>query len=66
MSKYYIQSGQIRYIIDRKDHHTAIIDTLKHYKGRGLVTSLKICISELGWKKRLTCYDTDEFLKEIL
>jgi hypothetical protein len=65
MPKYYVKSGQIKYIVDRSDHLTAINDTLKSFKGKGLNTALKICVSEVGWNKDLTCYDTDEFLKKL-
>ncbi|NDC71885.1 MAG: hypothetical protein EBZ62_00320 [Sphingobacteriia bacterium] len=66
MPKYYVQSGQIKHIIQRNTHYDAIVSVLKIYRGKGLVTSIKICVSETGWKKKLTCYDTDTFLKEIL
>jgi hypothetical protein len=66
MPKYYVKSGQIKYIIQRENHYTAIVDGLKLYSGKGLLTSIKICISESGWNKNFTCYDTDTFLKEIL
>lgn len=64
MAKYYVQSGQIKAVIDRKDHRSAILDIIKRYKGKGLLTVSKICISETGWSTNLTCYDTDDFLKE--
>ena len=64
MPKYYVQSGQIKAIIDRKDHKTAILDIIKKYRGKGMLTVSKICISEKGWSTDLTCYDTDAFLKE--
>ena len=64
MPKYYVQSGQIKSVIDRNDHKTAILDIIKKYRGKGLMTVSKICISETGWTKNLTCYDTDDFLKE--
>lgn len=65
MPKYYVKSGQVKYIIDRPDYLIAINDTLKAFKGKGLSTALKICISEVGWNKETTCYDTDEFLKKL-
>jgi hypothetical protein len=55
----------VKYIIDRPDYLIAINDTLKAFKGKGLSTALKICISEVGWNKETTCYDTDEFLKKL-
>lgn len=65
MPKYYVQTGQIKHIIDRKNRKKAIIDTLIFYKGKGLMTNLKICISEIGWDIQTICYDTDDFLKGI-
>lgn len=67
MPKYYIKSGQLKYIIDISDHVSAILAALRNYKGRGVITGPKICISETGfddysnWK----CYDTDQFLKRV-
>lgn len=67
MPKYYVKSGQIKFIIDAKDHKNAIVLALKYYKGKGIMSSLKICVSEQGfedytfWK----CYDTDSFMKDI-
>jgi hypothetical protein len=66
MPKYYVQTGQMRYVIDKTSHHDAIMATLKYFKGKGLLTNLKICVSEIGWTKKLKCYDTDDFLKGIL
>lgn len=67
MPKYYVKSGQIKFIIDTKDHITAIFAALKRFKGRGIVTGPKICVSETGFEdfKNWTCYDTDNFLKEV-
>jgi hypothetical protein len=67
MPKYYVKSGQIKYILDRKDHETAIIDTLKAYKNRGFLTGPKVCISENGFDSYKTwkCYDTSDYLKQI-
>lgn len=68
MPKYYVKSGQIKYIIDRHDHESAIIDTLKHYAGKGLMTSFKICISEQGFEdfRKWICYDTDDYMKKLI
>lgn len=62
MPKYYVQSGQIKYIIDKKNHKEAIVATLKYFHGKGLLTGRKICLSEYGWINGLKCYDTDDFL----
>jgi hypothetical protein len=52
--------------VDKKDHKSAIIHVLKKYHGKGLLTVEKICVSETGWTKDLTCYDVDPFLKETM
>jgi hypothetical protein len=66
MPKYYVKSGQIKYIIDCNDPISAILAALYHFKGRGLVTGPKICVSECGFESHKTwkCYDTDEYLKK--
>lgn len=65
MPKYYVQSGQVRAIIDRPSHRSAIISVIKMNYGKGMLTVAKICLSETGWTADLTCYDIDPFLKEI-
>jgi hypothetical protein len=66
MPKYYVKSGQIKFIIDSPDHISAILAALKHYKGRGVMTGLKVCISENGFDDfhQWTCYDTDEYIRK--
>ena len=65
MPKYYVKSGQIRYIIDSQDHESAILAALKNYKGRGLMSGPRICVSEQGFDdyKAWVCYDIDDFMK---
>ena len=67
MPKYYVKSGQIKYIVDCKDEKSAILSALSHYKGKGLLTGPKICASEKGFDsfKEWNCYDTDDYLKEV-
>lgn len=67
MPKYYIKSGEIQHIIDRKDYYTAIVDVLKFSKNRGLIAGPKICVSEKGFDSYKTwkCYDTCNYLKKI-
>jgi hypothetical protein len=67
MPKYYIKSGQLKFIIDSADHVTAILAALMRFKGKGMITGPKICISEVGFDsfKEWKCYDTDEYLKKI-
>lgn len=66
MPKYYVQSGQIKSILDRPNHRSAILAVVKMYKGKGKITVEKICLSETGWTADLTCYDIDPFLKETM
>ena len=65
MPKYYIKSGQIKFIIDRENEESAILDTLKIYKNKKILTGPKICISERGFEsyKKWKCYDTSYYLK---
>lgn len=67
MPKYYIKSGQIKYIIDRDNYQQAILDTLKAYYGKGYMTGPKICVSEIGFENHRfwKCYDTSEYMKQI-
>lgn len=67
MPKYYIKSGQIKFIIHRNNHNDAILDTLRYYDGKGFMTGPKICVSEVGFDsfKSWKCYDTDIYIKKI-
>lgn len=67
MPKYYIKSGQLKYIVDTTDEESAILSALYYYKGKTLMTSTKICVSEKGFKsfKNWTCYDIDDYLKKV-
>lgn len=67
MPKYYVKSGQIKYIIECTDHDCAIMAALTHFKGRGLLTAPKICVSETGFEdhSKWKYYDTDKYLKKI-
>jgi len=49
MPKYYVRSGQLYFIIDAIDHGGAILATLKYFKGRGLTSHEKICVTEVGF-----------------
>lgn len=67
MPKFYIKSGQIKFIIDTADHLSAILAALKRFKGKGVMTGPKICVSEIGFDsyKQWKCYNTDDFMKKI-
>lgn len=67
MPKYYVKSGQIKFVIDCTDHICAILAALTHYKGKGILSAHKICVSEQGFDdfKTWKCYDTDKFLKDV-
>lgn len=65
MPKYYVKSGQIKFIIDAIDHDSAIYTALEFYRGKGKITGPRICVSETGFDdfKNWKCYDTDDYLK---
>ena len=71
MPKYYVKSGQYKFIIDASDHETAILATIKHYQGSGLMPSHKICVSEKGFydtvikNGQIDCYNIDDYFKKI-
>lgn len=67
MPKFYVKSGQIKFVIDASDHTVAILAALRKYKGRGLMLGPKICISEKGFEsfKDWICYEADDFLKKL-
>ena len=66
MPKYYVKSGNLKFIIDCSDHTAAIILAIKRYKGRGLMLGPKICVSEQGFEdfRNWTCYDSDTYLNK--
>lgn len=67
MPKYYVKSGQIKFIIDCTDHICAILAALTYYKGRGVLSGPKICVGEQGFEdfKKWKCYNTDDYTKKI-
>lgn len=67
MPKYYIKSGDIKYIIDRNNHDEAILRALQVCKSKGCIAATKICISETGFKnhKLWKCYNTSDYLKNL-
>lgn len=67
MPKYYVKSGQIKFIIDCTDHRCAILASLTHYKDKKVIAGPKICVGEQGFEdfKKWKCYNTDQFLKDI-
>lgn len=67
MPKYYVKSGQIKYIIDTTDEVSALLSALYHYKGKGVMTGPKICVSETGFDDhtKWKCYNTDEYMKKL-
>jgi hypothetical protein len=67
MPKYYVKSGDIRYIIDTTDPDSAILSALYHYKKRNVITGSRICVSETGFGdfKNWKCYDIDDFKEKI-
>jgi len=66
MPKYYIKSGQIKFIIDREDYEQAILDTLQYFSNTKKKYGYKICVSEQGFDtfKNWKCYDIEKYLKK--
>jgi hypothetical protein len=66
MPKYYVTSGQMKFIIDSADEISAILATFRHYKGKGKMPAPTVCVSEHGFdhSENLTCYDTDKYMKQ--
>lgn len=67
MPKYYIKSGHIKHILDRKTEAEAIVDTLKYHKHRGFLVGARVCVSEKGFEsfKDWSCYDIIDFMEQI-
>lgn len=67
MPKYYVKSGDIKFIIDKPNPESAIRATLKYYQGTSKVASFRICVSEKGFEdfKNWVCYDMEDFVREI-
>ncbi len=67
MPKYYVKSGQIKYIIDCNDPQSAILAALHHYKDKKIYKTEKICVSETGFidTKTWTRYDIDDYLRKL-
>ena len=66
MPKYYVKSGNLKFIIDCEDHSSAIIMAIKRYKSRWVMIGPKICVSEQGFEdfRSWTCYDSDSYLNK--
>lgn len=67
MPKFYVKSGNLRFVIDKPDHNSAIIDALIYAKQHNILAGLRVCYSEQGFDsfKEWICLDTHEYLKEI-
>jgi hypothetical protein len=67
MPKFYVKSGNLRYIIDKEDHQSAITSALIYAKEKGIMTGLRVCYSEQGFVsfKEWVCDDIENYLKEI-
>lgn len=67
MPKYYVKSGDLKYIVDCNDPESAILAALHSYKNRTIILGSKICVSETGFEnfKTWKCYDIDDFLKRV-
>lgn len=67
MGKFYIKSGNLKFIIDRDNYKQAISKALIYAKNNKIITGQKICVSEKGFLtfKEWICYDIIEYLKEL-
>lgn len=67
MAKFYVKSGNLRFIIDGTDHKTAIKKALHYAKQKNIMTGLKICYSEQGFIsfKEWICDDIENYMKAI-
>jgi hypothetical protein len=63
MPKFYILSGQLKYIVDSNSHESAIFFAIEYAREYMISLGSKICISEKGFKDRKNCYNTDEYIK---
>jgi hypothetical protein len=63
MPKYYVKSGDIKYIIDSNDPESAILAALYYYRQKPIITGSRICVSETGFEnfKNWKCYNIDDF-----
>jgi len=67
MGKYYIKSGNLKFIIDRDNYKQAIYEALAYARYKSIATGQKVCVSEKGFEtfKEWICYDTKEYLKGL-
>lgn len=67
MPKYYIKSGQIKYIIDCNDEDSAIMSALDFYKDKKVYTAANICVSETGFinTAKWKCFDIQDYIKRL-
>lgn len=67
MPKFYIKSGDLKFIIDRADYNIAIRESVVYAKNNNIITAPKICISEKGFLtfKEWTCYDIKDYSQRI-
>lgn len=64
MPKYYIVSGQLKYIVDCNDPESAIMSGIHYAKEQGIDLGIKICVSEKGFSDSEKCYDTEKYNKK--
>lgn len=67
MPKFYIKSGNLKFIVDKKNYYSAIIEALIYAKKNNILTGLRVCYSEQGFVtfKEWICDDIENYLKEI-
>lgn len=67
MPKFYIKSGNLKFVIDKHDHKEAIKNALIYAEQHSIMTGLRVCYSEQGFVsfKEWVCEDIENYLKEI-
>ena len=65
MPKYYIKSGDVKFIVDRQDEQDAIKYAVSYFSDRKILFSPKICITEKGFSdfKTWICFDTKDYIR---
>lgn len=67
MPKFYVKSGNLKFVIDKNNHQEAIKEALIYANKKGIMTGLRVCYSEQGFVsfKEWICEDIEDYLKEI-
>lgn len=66
MPKFYVQSGNFKFIINAIDAYSSVLLILQKYKGRGIMFGPNICTNEEGFisNRNQICFDTDSLIRK--